>query len=275
MANKVIIIEDDTVLLKSIAQTLELEGFEPIATSSFVQARRSIRSNFNGVILTDIDMPHQTGFDVLAFVRGIDPDLPVIMLTAHADVPTAIKAMREGAYDFVEKPCATELLISTLKRALAHRDLLQRSRQMEKTIDMADAAALHFPGKTAASQDVRTALRAASESNEPICITGDQGVGRRTAAFVVFKLLQKEGGFSSINCADLDMSATLDQIKSGGAAISLLNFDQASAEQQTKLLGALSDQTETRLFVTVRPNAKLPKSLSEATQVYVRRPLLG
>lgn len=132
---KVLLIEDDAALLASIVQTLELEDLEPVPTSSFTQARRSIRSNFKGVILSDIKMPDHSGFDVLRFAQSKDKDLPVILLTGHSDVPTAMRALREGAYDYLEKPCSPERLVETLRRALAQRELVLQNRTIRQELD--------------------------------------------------------------------------------------------------------------------------------------------
>ena len=135
MLNKVLIIEDDASLRDSIVQTLELENLEPIPTSTFTQARRTIRSNFKGVILSDIKMPEVDGFEILNFVRHKDDQLPIILLTGFSDVKTAIRAVREGAYDYLEKPCNPETLIDTLTRALKHRELVLENRQYKEAID--------------------------------------------------------------------------------------------------------------------------------------------
>ncbi len=135
MLHKVILIEDDTDLRRSIEQTLELADLEPIATNGFTQARRSIRANFRGVILSDIQMPDQNGFDVLRFCQAKDPDLPVILLTGHSDVPTAMRAMKEGAYDYLEKPCDPDRLVEVLRRALEHRALVLENRSMREELE--------------------------------------------------------------------------------------------------------------------------------------------
>ena len=135
MINKVLIIEDDPVLRASIVQTLELEDLEPIPTNGFTQARRSIRSNFRGVILSDIKMPDFSGFDVLDFVQSRDADLPVILLTGHSDVPTAMRAIKEGAYDYLEKPCDPARLVETLIRALKQRELVLENRLIREELD--------------------------------------------------------------------------------------------------------------------------------------------
>lgn len=135
MVRKVLIIEDDAALRTSIVQTLELENFEPIPTSSFTQARRSIRSNFKGVILSDIRMPDHDGFHILRFTQTRDADLPVVFLSGYADVPTAIRAVKEGAYDFLEKPCDPDHLTGTLRRALDHRALVLQNRAYREVLE--------------------------------------------------------------------------------------------------------------------------------------------
>ncbi|MEL6170987.1 MAG: response regulator [Pseudomonadota bacterium] len=141
MLNKVLIIEDDSVLRASIAQSLELENLEPIPTNSFTQARRSIRSGFRGVVLSDIRMPDHDGFDVLRFAQSKDEDLPVILLTGHSDVPTAMRAIKDGAYEYLEKPCEPDRLIDTVKRALEHRTLVLDNRAIRAELDGATSDA--------------------------------------------------------------------------------------------------------------------------------------
>ena len=141
MTRKVLIIEDDAALRATIVQTLELEDLEPIPTSGFTQARRSIRSNFKGVILSDIKMPDYDGFDVLRFVQTRDPDLPVVLLTGYSDVPTAMRAIKEGAYDYLEKPCDPGRLVDTLRRGLEHRKLVLENRAYRHELDTRQASA--------------------------------------------------------------------------------------------------------------------------------------
>ncbi|MEM6588948.1 MAG: response regulator [Pseudomonadota bacterium] len=135
MLRKVLLIEDDPVLRASIEQTLLLEDLEPIPTNGFTQARRSIRSNFRGVILSDIQMPDRDGFEVLQFAKARDADLPVILLTGHSNVPTAMRAVRDGAYEYLEKPCDPRRLVDVLTRALEHRTVVLENRAMREELD--------------------------------------------------------------------------------------------------------------------------------------------
>lgn len=137
MIRKVLIIEDDAALRNSIVQLLELEDLEPLPTNGFQQARKSIRSNFRGILLSDIRMPHHDGFDVLRFTQSRDPDLPVVLLTGHSDVATAMRAVKQGAYDYLEKPCDPDRLIDSVRRALSHRSLVLENRAYSDALQSA------------------------------------------------------------------------------------------------------------------------------------------
>ncbi|MEM9851388.1 MAG: response regulator [Pseudomonadota bacterium] len=197
MNQSVLLVEDDDALRDSLAQTLEIEGITVIATAQFAQARRVIRANFNGVVLTDIRMPGADGFDVLALARGVDEELPVVMLTGEADVPMAIRAMKEGAWEFLEKPCSTDRLLEVLGRALRARALALRSRASEQRLRRGDLAAVNFPGRSDASRDLRRALRAAAEGRRPVVLTGPAGVGKKQAAHTLFHLMDTGGRFQA------------------------------------------------------------------------------
>ncbi|MEO0771974.1 MAG: response regulator [Pseudomonadota bacterium] len=135
MLRKVLLIEDDPVLRASIEQTLTLQDLEPMPTNGFTLARRSIRSNFRGVILSDIRMPDKDGFEVLQFAKSKDTELPVMLLTGHSDVPTAMRAVRDGAYEYLEKPCDPQRLVDVVTRALEHRTVVLENRAMREELD--------------------------------------------------------------------------------------------------------------------------------------------
>ncbi|MGB1235097.1 MAG: response regulator, partial [Planktomarina sp.] len=186
MKQNILIIEDDDALRGALAQTMDLAGFTPLPTASFLQARRTIRSNFQGVILSDIQMPDATGMDVLAFAQSLDADLPVVLMTGHSDVATAMAALKGGAYDYLEKPCAPDRLVEVLTRALDHRALVLRSRKMEVAALRNDAAAVNFPGAAPATVQLHKHLRQASENTrQTIHLYGDKGAGKKTASYVI------------------------------------------------------------------------------------------
>lgn len=195
MSGTVLLVEDDEALRASLAQALDLEGLDVIQTAQFAQIRRVLRANFNGVVLTDIRMPGHDGFEVLRLARSIDPEIPVVMLTGEGDVPMAIRAMKEGAHDFLEKPCSTDHLVEVLNRALEHRALVLKHRAMERRLRRSDLASVNFPGRGAASTRLRERLRAAAEAGGHVVLVGPAGAGKRLASHTLFHLMGAEGRF--------------------------------------------------------------------------------
>ncbi|MBV1927816.1 MAG: response regulator, partial [Rhodobacteraceae bacterium] len=117
----VLLVDDDVAIRDSLAQTLDLAGFTAITRGSFVAAKDHITPQFPGVILSDIRMPGRDGFHLLAYARDVDDALPVVLLTGEGDIPMAVSAMEQGAFDFLEKPCAPGDLVAVLNRAVAVR----------------------------------------------------------------------------------------------------------------------------------------------------------
>ena len=248
MTRQVLLIEDDDALRASLAQMLDLEGITVISTAHYVQARRTIRANFAGVVLTDIRMPQKDGFDILALAQGVDPDLPVVMLTGEGDVPMAIRAMKEGAYDFLEKPCETSHLLGVLNRALSHRELVLRTRRMERKMQRSDPASMNFQGSSAASRKLRGDLRAAADTGQHVMLTGAVGVGKRLAAHTIFTLSEGRERFQIIRAPEIDPRSFT--IESGAVDLSLRSFDEATPQQVACVLDAVRERDDVRLIVS-------------------------
>lgn len=248
MSGQVLLIEDDDALRVSLAQTLDLEGISVISTAHYVQARRTIRANFAGVVLTDIRMPEKDGFDILALAQGVDPDLPVVMLTGEGDVPMAIRAMKEGAYDFLEKPCETTHLLGVLNRALSHRALVLRTRRIERQMQRSDPASINFPGESDASKTLRGDLRAAAEAGQHVMLTGDVGVGKRLAAHTIFTLSEGRDKFQIVRASEIDPSSFT--INVGAVDLSVRSIDGANDAQVACILADLKARPEVRLIAS-------------------------
>ena len=249
MTVEILLIEDDDALRTSLAQAMELEGLSVMPAQNFVHARRSIRANFPGVILSDIRMPHQDGFDVLATARNADPELPVILMTGHSDVPTAMRAMKEGAYDYLEKPCSTDRLLEVLQRALTHRALVLKSRRIERALLKSDAAALSFPGASEVSANLRRALRQVAATSNHVHLHGPPGTGKKLAAATINEVAPEPRQFLRLNLrfARRDALQTL-RVADGPADLSLKNLELADEAQQADLLDLLSRHPDLRLI---------------------------
>ncbi len=251
MTKQVLLVEDDDALRASLAQTIDLAGFTPLPMSSFVQARRNIRANFNGVILSDIRMPHQDGFDLLGFSQNIDPDLPVILLTGHSDVPTAMRAMKEGAWDYLEKPCSTDRLVEVLSRALDHRALALKSRHIERALLRNDAAAANFPGPSQAIELFRDGLRRIAATRRHVHVFGEEGAGKKLAAYTINRLEAEPARYLQMNLRTASDSAIRDlRVPEGPVDFSCKSIDLATPSQQQDLLDLLAREPDLRLLTS-------------------------
>lgn len=251
MNRTVLLIDDDDVLRASIAQTIDLGGMTPIQASSLSQARRTIRANFSGVVLSDIRMPRQDGFDVLSFAQNIDKELPVILLTGHSDVPTAMRSIKQGAYEYLEKPCNTEKLIDVLNRALDHRELVLKSRRIEQALLRNDAAAMSFPGSSDVTAAFRKSLRQADESGNHIHLYGPKGVGKKQAAYVINQIATEPRPFITVNfrTAPIDALESIE-LPDGMIDLSCQLIDMSTTAQQQKLADLLETRPSLRLITS-------------------------
>ena len=140
MSGKVLLVEDDAPVREALAQTLELAGLSVTPANSFIVAKDHISRRFEGVVVSDIRMPGKDGMELLRFAQKTDPDLPVILLTGEGDIPLAVDAVGQGAFDFLEKPCPAEQLVATVERALGARRIALDDRRMKASIQAGDAA---------------------------------------------------------------------------------------------------------------------------------------
>ena len=185
MLTNVLIVEDDMAVREALGQTLDLGGLHPTLAGSFVGAKDMIQADFNGVILSDIRMPGRDGFYLLDYVRKVDADLPVILLTGEGDIPMAVQAMGAGAFDFLEKPCAPKDLMAALEKALAHRGLVLENRRLRAQLTAGDPAARMIFGKSQAMETLRATVRTIAGTATDVLVTGAPGTGVYKVAEVI------------------------------------------------------------------------------------------
>ncbi len=266
MKKQVLLIEDDDALRASLAQMLDLEGITVLQANGFAQARRTIRANFAGVVLSDIRMPQKDGFDVLAYTQSVDKELPVVMLTGEADVPMALRAMKEGAYDFLEKPCSSNDLLNVLARALHHRALITRTRQIEQNIRRNDPAAIYFPGTSQVTKDLRANLRQVSGQPLHIHLYGEQGAGKKMAGYTIYRLSDSESTFVSYNLTD-----PLSELKLpiGPVRLSLKNLETTRPDTQAEILKIVQSRADIKVITTST------KSIEQLRKINISEALLA
>jgi two-component system C4-dicarboxylate transport response regulator DctD len=206
-----VLIEDERAVRMATAQTLELGGFKVHACGSAEQAQPWLHAGFAGVIVTDVRLPGRSGLEVLAEVVALDPNLPVIVVTGHGDVSMAVEAMRAGAYDFIEKPFASERLLETVKRAQEKRRLVLENQSLKAAL-VAHPDMPALIGQSAAIERIRTMIRSVGPTSVDILINGQTGSGKEVVARQLHLASGCKGQFVAINCGALPESVFESEI---------------------------------------------------------------
>ncbi|KQS72578.1 Fis family transcriptional regulator [Rhizobium sp. Leaf371] len=199
----VLLVDDDPDLLKATRQTLELGGFTVQAVSSAREALLGLDRRFAGVVVTDIRMPQIDGLELFDRVRRIDPDIPVILMTGHGDIPMAIKAIRDGAYDFLPKPYPTDRLVQGVLNAGEKRRLVLENRALREAADEAQDGGLLI-GQTPAMERLRETIRQIADTDVDVLMTGETGSGKEVVATLLHRWSRRaKGHFVALNCGAL------------------------------------------------------------------------
>ncbi len=185
MTRRVLFVDDDAAVRTAMHQTLELNDLEPVVAGSFVAAKDHIVPGFAGVIVSDIRMPGRDGFHLLEYVQNVDPELPVILLTGEGDIPMAVRAMGQGAFDFLEKPCAPADLIAVIERALKTRELVLENRRLKAQLEAGDPAARLIFGTSTLANELRARVRSVAATKAEVLVTGPPGGGISKIAEVI------------------------------------------------------------------------------------------
>lgn len=204
MTGQVLFIDDEEHLRVACSQALELAGFDVESHASASDALERIDSHWPGVIVTDVKMAGMTGLELMATTLERDPELPVILITGHGDVPMAVDAMRDGAYDFIEKPFASEILVDAVRRAADKRKLVLENRVLREAISGASRLENMIVGTTPAAGKLRDEVTSLAVTDADVLIHGETGTGKELVARALHQLSPRSNRhFVPINCAAL------------------------------------------------------------------------
>ncbi|MGE5750599.1 MAG: sigma-54-dependent transcriptional regulator, partial [Nitrospirota bacterium] len=187
MADTILVIEDKDSMLDMLKQTLEAEGYQVIPARDGAEGIKKLSDERIGLVLTDLKLPKKDGFEVLKAVKEDIPLLPVIVMTAFGTIETAVKAVKDGAYDFLTKPFDTEHLLVLIKRALdathiATENILLKEEFAEK---------LGLPkiiGKSIQLQEITAKIQKVAPTNATVMIHGESGTGKELFARAIHYL---------------------------------------------------------------------------------------
>ena len=199
----ILIIDDEKNIREGLAANFEMEGYNVKTSSNGADGLKLIAKGDIDLVITDLRMPGISGEEVLAKVTAETPGVPVIILTGHGSIDSAVDAMRHGAYDFLTKPLNLDQLGMIVQRALSSREMSLQHQQLKHELEGSNALKTMI-GKSPAMQKVQETLKKVSDSKASILITGESGVGKEVVADAIHNLSsRKNNSFIKVHCAAL------------------------------------------------------------------------
>lgn len=206
MQYTVLIIDDEKNIREGLGAALELEDYTVALASDGKEGLERIQKGDIDLVITDLRMPKISGEQVLAKVTAENPGIPVIVLTGHGSIDSAVDAMRNGAYDFLTKPLNLDQLILIVKRALQGQELALKHKELQEELNSRKSFE-SIIGKSAEMQRIFETVRKAAGSKASVLITGESGVGKELIANALHNLSpRRENSMIKVHCAALSES---------------------------------------------------------------------
>jgi two-component system response regulator HydG len=203
----VLVVDDEAAILDALRILLRNEGFEPHVAHGGRKALEQLPELRPDIVLTDIRMPNVTGVEVLSAARETDPDTPVILMTAQATLQSAMQAVNEGAFYYIQKPFRNDELIAIVRRAAEHRRLRVENRSLRQEIHRRDVVGDRPIGSSKVWLDILRLAETVAPTESTVLIQGESGTGKEVIARFIHELSNRaEGPFMSINCGALPES---------------------------------------------------------------------
>lgn len=202
---RILIVDDETAILDTLRILLKGEDYEVITADSGQKGLDALAETTPDFVLTDIRMPGVGGLEILQATQELDPNIPVILMTAQASLQSAIQAVNEGAFHYIQKPFANDELIVICRRALESRELKKENQKLKKEIRRRDANEANRPiGKSRAFTESVKMAETVAPTDSTLLISGASGTGKEVIARYVHALSERSTGpFVSINCGAL------------------------------------------------------------------------
>ena len=204
----VLVVDDESGILDSLNILLRNEGFAPHLAHGGKAGLERIAEMSPDIVLTDIRMPNVSGVEILAAARQSDPDVPVILMTAQATLQSAMQAVNEGAFYYIQKPFRNDELIAILRRAAEHRNLRAENKSLKQAIQRHERTGIARPvGTSKAWLEILRLVETVAPTDSTVLIQGESGTGKEVIARYLHDLSTRTAGpFLSINCGALPES---------------------------------------------------------------------
>ncbi len=209
MKRSILIVDDEKNIRSGLAMAMELEGYESLTAEDGLQAWTLMGSHNVDLVITDLRMPNMSGEQLLQKITGAYPRLPVIILTGHGTIETAVDAMRKGAIDFFTKPVELDRLSLVVKKALSTTDLYAEHEKLKAEVATLKARNRYdrIVGKSQKMVSLMETVAQVAPTRASVLITGESGVGKELVADALHELgSRSKGPFVKVHCAALSES---------------------------------------------------------------------
>ena len=203
MKFNVLIVDDEKNIRQGLGKALEMDGYRTLLAEDGQDALQAIQQEEVDLVIADLRMPRLSGEALLRRVVDSWPTIPVIILTGHGTIETAVQAMRDGAYDFLTKPVNLDRLSLLVKRALSNRELILQHRAMQEELDKRRQFT-NIIGKSSEMHRIFDVVRQVAPTKASVLITGESGVGKELIADAIHTLSgRRDKPFVKVHCAAL------------------------------------------------------------------------
>ncbi len=261
---KILIIDDEQSIRRTLKEILEYEGYKIEEAEDGSEGMVKIKTKKYDVVFCDIKMPKMDGLEVLANASKLKPDLPIVMISGHATMETAVKAVKTGAFDFIEKPLDLNRLLITVRNALDKSKLLVETKKLRRR----STQVMEMVGESSAILKIKETVDRVAPTDARVFVTGDNGTGKELVArWIHEKSNRKDGPFVEVNCAAIPSELIESELfghergsftsahkqhigkfeQSNGGTLFLDEIGDMSLSAQAKVLRALQENRITRV----------------------------